>query len=92
MSGRTFPILDDHRRNRERDTCGTEVRSLPWSIVEPIRERALRFHSQTLECLAERGGLSPFELHCHLNGLDPFRVTQPAPDDLRAWLRTLGAT
>lgn len=38
-------------------------RSVPWSFVEPAREQAMDNHSQTLERLAERGGLSPIELY-----------------------------
>lgn len=63
MSGdrRSFPII------------GENV-SVPWEIVEPIRSFALRCHGQTLERLAERGGLSRTELGLELVGIDPFDV------------------
>lgn len=35
--------------------------SVPWSLVERWRKQIERNHSQTLERLAERGGLSPLE-------------------------------
>ncbi len=34
---------------------------LPWSIIEPHEAQALKNHGQTLERLAERGGLSACE-------------------------------
>jgi hypothetical protein len=37
-------------------------REVPWWLVEPHRRQALANHSQTLERLAERGGLDPTEL------------------------------
>lgn len=46
---RRFPILG-------------QSESVPWSIVEPHREAAMGNHHQTLERLAERGGLSWCEL------------------------------
>lgn len=35
---------------------------VPWGLVLPHEKQALRNHSQSLERLAERGGLSPQEL------------------------------
>jgi hypothetical protein len=35
---------------------------VPWALVEPHRAQAPRNHFQTLERLAERGGLAPSEL------------------------------
>lgn len=37
---------------------------IPWSVVAPHEEWAQRNHSQSLERLAERGGLTPHELVC----------------------------
>lgn len=54
-----FPILSD----RDRDTnTETPYCSIPWSLIEPHRKRAEYNHcGQTLERLAQRGGLSPRE-------------------------------
>lgn len=38
-----------------------KLEPLPWSIIEPHREQALRNHGQTIERLRERGGLGPCE-------------------------------
>lgn len=35
--------------------------SIPWSLIEPHEAQAKRNHDQTLQRLAERGGLSPCE-------------------------------
>lgn len=54
---RDFPILTDSRTSTD---C---PRSVPWSSVAPYEEQAKRNHGgQSLERLAERGGLSPCEL------------------------------
>lgn len=37
-------------------------RSVPWSLLAPHEAQALANHDQTLERLAQRGGLSPFEM------------------------------
>lgn len=39
---------------------------IPWSLLEPYRAAIERFHGQTLERLAERGGLSPTEIKLHV--------------------------
>lgn len=43
-----FPILN-------------EIENIPWKAIEPHREQAMANHNQTLERLAERGGLSWLE-------------------------------
>lgn len=58
---KTFPILFDRKKY---PACPAEV---PWDFVEPARKQAYENHGQTLERLAERGGLDPGELWCALN-------------------------
>lgn len=41
------------------DNC---PRYIPWGVVAPHEEQALKNHDQTLERLNERGGLAPEEL------------------------------
>jgi hypothetical protein len=56
MTERTFPILaGSPEAERQREVYG---RTVPWQAVEVIRAEALRVHSQSLERLAERGGLT----------------------------------
>ncbi len=59
---RRFPLLLD-QCDRERYPS-----SIPWSVIEPHEHQALRNHDQTLERLAERGGLGPDELLAVLTG------------------------
>jgi len=60
----TFPIMTDpHRglglsRHEEVPPC---PKSIPWDMIGPHNEQALRNHSQTLTRLKERGGLAPCE-------------------------------
>jgi hypothetical protein len=60
---RMFPVLWQGDRafiaSLEARKC---PRLVPWAFVAPHEERAQRNHSQSLERLAERGGLSPTEL------------------------------
>ena len=56
-----FPILIDYKiRNY------TGIREVPWNFVEPARKQIETNHGQTLERLAERGGLCWYELLCGL--------------------------
>jgi hypothetical protein len=57
---RTFPVLaGSPEAERQRAIFG---RTVPWAVIEIIRAEALRAHSQSLEKLAERGGLSWSEI------------------------------
>ncbi|MGY0793127.1 hypothetical protein ACW7BJ_27490 [Azospirillum argentinense] len=56
MADRTFPILFPARPPADAPL------SIPWSLVAPHRAQAQISHGQTLESLAERGGLAPCEL------------------------------
>lgn len=66
---RTFPIMppmlrDDVSkliRNIRANNNYLMVVGLPWEMIEPHAKQAYSNHSQTLERLAERGGLSPCE-------------------------------
>lgn len=62
MDEKMFPVLfghGDHRRELESLGCPREV---PWSLLEAHEKQALRNHDQSLQRLAERGGLSPCEM------------------------------
>lgn len=43
----------------------------PWSLLN--EKNAQKFHSQTLERLNERGGLTCEEIYCNVMGIDPVR-------------------
>lgn len=59
MSAAEFPIPGGRQR-----------RSVPWAFVAPHAAQARANHDQTLERLAERGGLSACELVAVLEGRD----------------------
>jgi hypothetical protein len=54
---RSFPILTPWRYNKN-----IWLRAVPWAFVEPARARIESNHGQTLEQLAQRGGLDWIEL------------------------------
>lgn len=58
-----FPILIGYE-----GTAGPCPRSIPWDVIAPYGGQAEVNHSQTLERLAERGGLSPVEAWLVMNG------------------------
>lgn len=64
-----FPVNGSQSR-LPREVRAAWPRSIPWSIVESWRAAAERNHGQTLERLAERGGLAPNELYLAAHGLD----------------------
>lgn len=53
-----------------------DIKSIPWSLIAPHAEWAWHNHRQTLERLAERGGLSPCEAVAVLEGR-PWRAMPP---------------
>jgi hypothetical protein len=69
VSRRRFPVLwqglPPHIRALERLKC---PRSVPWELLAPHEDQAIRNHHQDLENLARRGGLSPAEMVAVLIG------------------------
>lgn len=69
---RTFPLI-------MRNDKGQPVKAaVAWEVAELGRRQAMKNHGQTLERLAERGGLSPFEMACALAGSDLFHGIKPS--------------
>lgn len=64
IQDRTFPLLSSHR-------MGWSRRVIPWEWAEAFRKQAERNHGQTLERLAQRGGLSPAEALAAHRGNNP---------------------
>jgi len=62
-----FPVMSPSGK------MGEPAESVPWLVVERHRQQAKRNHYQTLERLAERGGLCPSELLAVLSdeGFEP---------------------
>lgn len=60
---RMFPVLLDWRREqRAREQALGCPRAIPWAVIAPHAAQARNNHDQTLERLAERGGLSTCEM------------------------------
>jgi hypothetical protein len=55
---RAFPVLAQAQRCHGYDGPS----EVPWDLVAPHEAQALRNHHQTLDKLADRGGLDPIEL------------------------------
>lgn len=69
---RPFPVLIPYRdRQSLRDrlsgkfNCPTEI---DWALIAPHEQQVKRNHGQSLERLAERGGLSPLEIYLAMTG------------------------
>jgi hypothetical protein len=60
MAIRMFPVF------KQGNVKGAPT-SVPWSVIEPHRAQALANHYQSLERLADRGGLSLREMWAVLN-------------------------
>lgn len=56
---RIFPLISDD-----------PPYSIPWEMIEPHRMQAAKNHSQSIETLAKRGGLSFCELLATIEGRD----------------------
>jgi hypothetical protein len=66
-----FPVLLSGRERRTYPEC---PRTIPWSLIAPHEEQAQANHEQTLQRLAERGGLDPTELYAVLRDQKWVRV------------------
>lgn len=89
MSAKRFPVITG-QSNVSREVRARWPRDVPWSFAETFREQAECNHSQTLERLAERGGLAPDEmwLAAHKQPLSRFRqnVEPPSEEACGEWL------
>lgn len=82
MKSRQFPIMDEEeKRPNIRVTW-----YVPWGLLAPHEQQALKNHGQTLERLAERGGLGPIEALAIIQGR---RWRNMDAAEARAQLRTL---
>lgn len=59
MSGKMFPVLE-HDYAREPKYTGP--REVPWAFIEEHEAQCKRNHDQTVQRLAERGGLGVDEM------------------------------
>lgn len=87
MIGRRFPVLRSGLAVAAAEAC---PRSVPWDLVEAHAARARENHDQSLERLAERGGLSPAELYAVVHDLNWFDV--PAEGVILVWLESASAS
>ena len=69
MSIRTFPVLADYHTRAKHNV----PHNVPWAFAEKFRGQAEKNHDQTLERLAERGGLDPTEMYLAAHGMRLFR-------------------
>jgi len=67
MPADRFPVLN--QQNCRPSEQKLMPRSVPWAFVEAFRQQAEQNHGQTLERLAERGGLAPEEMWLAAHGL-----------------------
>lgn len=74
MTEKQFPILSHDWRLK-----GTEF--IPWSIIQPHEAQALKNHYQTLQRLAERGGLDWNETLAVLTDSDFHRIDEDIAKD-----------
>lgn len=58
---RQFPIMRNYSRRAQAPGAVEPRKSIPWAMLAPHEDRAMRNHGQTLERLAQRGGLAPCE-------------------------------
>ena len=58
LSGRRFPVLLGDQRSIWRGVPD----SIPWEAISAHEPQARANHGQSLDALAQRGGLSPYEL------------------------------
>lgn len=75
-----FPIMSSIR--------GDEKLYIPWEFAELARDQAFRNHDQTLERLAERGGLDPIEFYGACHGMNWIQLHDLVFDASLDWIKT----
>ena len=90
MAGR-YPILqgqtDEAYEARRNNT--SYPKSVLWTLVKDHQDQAQSNHSQSLERLAERGGLSPKELWCVVHDKKFYDSRDMTETKAIEWLRNL---
>jgi len=72
---RRFPVL----LGRQRSVWAGVPDSIPWNAVSAHEHQVRANHGQSLEILAQRGGLSPYELLAVLMDQPFWRCNLPEP-------------
>jgi len=76
---RRFPVLRQMSK-------AVMPKTVPWAFAETLRAQAANNHGQTLERLAERGGLGPEEMYAAAHGWKWGRIGNVTEADAIAWL------
>ena len=75
LSGRRFPVLLGDQRLIWRGVPD----SIPWEAISSHERQARANHGRSLDALAERGGLSPYELLAVMYDQPFWRCNLPEP-------------
>jgi len=75
LSGKRFPVL----LGEQRWIWSGMPDSIPWEAISTHESQARANHGQSLEVLAQRGGLSPYELLAVLLDQPFWRCNLPEP-------------
>ena len=81
-----FPILISPQ---DRLDYPSWPRTIPWKLIAPHAKQAYENHGQTLERLAERGGLGVVEAWAVLLDLPLVKVIGADPDECARLLKTI---
>jgi len=75
LSGRRFPVL----LGDQRSIWQSIPNSIPWEAITPHERQARVNHGQSIDVLAQRGGLSPYELLAVMLDQPFWRCKLPEP-------------
>jgi len=75
LSGKRFPVL----LGDQRSIWPGVPDSIPWEAISAHEQQAGANHKQSLDALAQRGGLSPYELLAVLLDQPFWRCSLPEP-------------
>lgn len=71
-----FPVLRQRSLGGNKWFPSKAPSAIDWTLLEPYRPAIQTFHGQSLERLAERGGLSPCELKLHVVHGSDYKTTE----------------
>ena len=87
----SYPVLKGQTKEScEARRAGTQYpRSVPWDLVKDHENQAQKNHSQSLDRLAQRGGLSPRELWSVVHDKDFYEVCDMTEAKAIEWLYSI---
>lgn len=86
---KVFKIMYSFQLEKDLKKTGrTRLETIPWELIAPFEEQALKNHYQNLDKLNYRGGLDPVEMYAVMNNMCFYSV-KISPLECLNWIENL---